>query len=358
MLRINRILEKNTERQNPKHTLWSAVGLALLLISALMTSLFWSDSSFDVNAQSKGKNKKMAIGFVSIPPLGRVSDARKDAEATNRSRAKELKIRLMLLRLKANKIPAIGFVQGSLISDGEKMYPGGAETLRTWRDLGFEIGIGGFKHIWFHDTPFDDYVANVEKNERITKQILAEKNLPLRYFSYPFLNTGKASEDKIKFENWLAERGLRSVKYTFDNQEWMYSYAYEAAWKDNDTSTMNQIRAEFIDYMSKMLEHYEAYSTEMFGRHISQTLVLTPSLLVADASDDLFGMFERNGYQFVSMDEAQGDAAYQTEEKIVESKSGISWFERWQMAQGKKLRDEPRVAASVWKIWNEKNGKK
>ncbi|MDQ3372476.1 MAG: M56 family metallopeptidase, partial [Acidobacteriota bacterium] len=87
MLRINRILEKNTERQNPKQTLWSA-SLAFLLISAVVLSVFWTDSSFDVNAQSKGKNKKMAIGFVSIPPLGRVSDARKDAEATNRSRYK------------------------------------------------------------------------------------------------------------------------------------------------------------------------------------------------------------------------------------------------------------------------------
>jgi len=118
---------------------------------------------------------------------------------------------------------------------------------------------------------------------------------------------------------------------------------------------MKRIRAEFLDYMTKMLAHYEAYSQEMFGRDIAQTLVLTTSPLVADTSDELFGMFETRGYEFVSMDEAQKDAAYQTEEKFVNSKSGISWFERWQMAQGKKLRDEPRVDADVWKFWNEAN---
>jgi len=340
MLRINRILEKNTERQNPKQTLWSA-GLAFLLISALMASLFWSDSGFDVNAQSKPKNKKMAIGFVSIPPLDRMADAPKDADAT---------MRLLIEKLKAHKVPAIGFVQGGMISDGEKLFPMRAEIVRTWRDAGFEIGIGGYKHIWFYHTEFEDYVANAEKNERITKRILDEKNLPLRYFSYPFLNTGKTADDQNKFESWLNNRGLRSVKYTFDNQEWMYSHAYDTARQDNDVPTMKQVRAEFVDYMSKMLEHYEAYSAEMFGRDIAQTLVLTPSRLVADTSEDIFGMFEKSGYQFVSMDEAQADEAYQTPDDF-SGKSGISWFERWQLSQGKKLRNEPKVSKSVLDTW-------
>jgi beta-lactamase regulating signal transducer with metallopeptidase domain len=353
MLRINRILEKNTERQNPKHTLWSAVGLALLLISAISTTLFWSDSRFDVNAQSKMKNKKMAIGFVSIPPLDRMENPPKDADAT---------ARLVIAKLAQYKIPAIGFVQGGMVSDGEKLYPVRANILRLWRDAGLEVGIGGYKHIWFYDTPYEDYVANTEKNEKVVKQILAEKNLPLRYFSYPFLNTGKTFEDKEKFENWLAARGLRSVKYTFDNQEWMYSFAYDQARKDNDVNTMNEVRAEFIDYMTKMLTHYEAYSSEMFGRAIAQTLVLTPSGLVADSADELFGTFEKRGYRFVSMDEAQADEAYRTSDDYDipdegTGKAGISWFERWQIAQGKKLRPEPRVSKSVEDTWNDRKDK-
>ncbi|MDQ6785202.1 MAG: polysaccharide deacetylase family protein [Acidobacteriota bacterium] len=345
MQRIERILQKNTEKQlNSKHSLWSA-GLALLLFSVILTSVFSTQTSVPVNAQTKIKDKKMAVGFVSIPPVDRMSEPPKDADAT---------ARLMIANLKAHKVPAIGFVQGGMISDGEKLYPVRANIVRLWRDAGLEIGIGGYKHIWFYDTPYQDYVANTEKNERVVKQILAEKNLPLRYFSYPFLNTGRTLEDKTRFEDWLATRGLRSVKYTFDNQEWMYSYAYDVARKDNDVNTMKEIQAEFVDYMTKMTDHYEAYSQEMFGRDIAQTLVLTPSRLVADSFDEVFGMLQTRGYKFVSMDEAQKDAAYQTEEKFVDSQSGISWFERWQMAQGKKLRDEPKVAADVEKIWNEK----
>ncbi len=404
MLRIQRILRKNAEGQNPKQSLWSAVSLVFVLISAVLLTVFWNDSSFNVNAQSRTKDKKMAIGFVSIPPVYR--------EKTDKSFDETA--RLLIDKLTAHRIPAIGFVNGASISQEqgirelgdrlqeqrerltelandtsksggdrtiskpsidariwllreqitaqmlslEKMSSNRVDVVRMWRDAGLEIGIGNFKHIWFYDTPFDEYVAGVEKNERVTRAILAEKNLPLTFFSYPYLNTGKTVEDKLRFENWLATRGIRSVKYTFDNQEWMYSYAYDMARKDNDVNTMKEIRAEFIDYMTKMLAHYEAYSSEMFGRDIAQTLVLTPSRLVADSSDELFGAFEKNGYKFVSMDEAQADAAYQTEEKHVDSKSGISWFERWQMAQNKKLRDEPRVSKLVEKIWNEKKGNK
>jgi hypothetical protein len=192
----------------------------------------------------------------------------------------------------------------------------------------------------------------------ITKKILAEKNLPLRYFSYPFLNNGKTIEDKTRFEDWLTARGLRPVKYTFDNQEWMYSFAYDMARKDNDINTMKEIRVEYLDYMTKMTEHYEAYSQEMFGRDIAQTLVLTPSRLVSDTADEFFGMLQKRGYKFVSMDEAQADEAYQTKEAVIESQSGISWFERWQMAHGKKLRDEPNVSKSVWRTWQEMKDKK
>jgi beta-lactamase regulating signal transducer with metallopeptidase domain len=351
MKRIQRIIQtKNAKTSHLQNSLWSAT-LACGLILALLTGIFSATGQSSVNAQTKlndGKGRKIAVGFVSIPVIKPMENSPRDFNAT---------LRLLIEKLKAHRVPAIGFVHGQIVSVGEKMFPPGAENVRMWRDAGFEIGIGGYKHIWFYDTPLAEYIANAEKNEAITKKILAEKNLPLRYFSYPFLNTGKTMDDKSQFENWLNSRGLQPVKYTFDNQEWMYSFAYDMARKNDDANRMQEIRAEYLDYMTKMTAHYEAYSQEMFGRDIAQTLVLTPSRLVIDTADDFFGMLTVRGYSFVPMDEAQADEAYQTKEASVESKSGISWFERWQMARGKKLLDEPRVSRLIWNTWQnrEKN---
>ena len=345
MQRIQKILQKNTEIKRSASA-WSAM-LALALISAVLLTVFSSNQTAFVNAQTRAKSKKIAVGFVSIPPVDRTTNPPKDSDAT---------MRLLIEKLKSHKVPAIGFLNGATISDGEKFYPVRANIARLWRDAGFEIGIGNFKHIKFYDTPFDEYVAGVEKNEGVARKILAEKNLQLRYFSYPYLNTGKNAEERNRFEAWLDSRGLSAVKYTIDNQEWMYSYAYDMARNDNDVNTMDEIRAEFVKYMSKMFDHFEAYSQEMFGRDIAQTMVLTPSRLITDSADELFGMIEKRGYKFVSMDEAQKDEAYLTPENFYGS-SGISWFERWQMLQNKKLRDEPRIYKKVWEVWEKSKPK-
>ena len=344
--RIRRIVEPKKDFRSARFSV-SASALSFLLTIALLINISAAYFNPSVNTGSVTKSKKIAVGFVSIPPIDRTANPPEDADAT---------ARLLIERLKSHKVPAIGFLLGGAISDGEKLYSGRANIVRLWRDAGFEIGIGNFRHVWFYDTPYEEYVAGVEKNEAVARKILAEKNLPLRYFSYPFMNTGKNADERNRFEAWLKEKNITPVKYTIDNQEWMYSYAYETARAKNDLNEMNKIRREFLEYMTKMFDHFEAYSQEMFGRDISQTMVLTPSRLVADSSDDLFGMIEKRGYQFVSMEEALKDEAYQTPENFY-GKSGISWFERWQMAKGKKLFDEPNVNAEVYRIWNDAKGK-
>jgi beta-lactamase regulating signal transducer with metallopeptidase domain/peptidoglycan/xylan/chitin deacetylase (PgdA/CDA1 family) len=345
MVRIERILKIKTEAGGGQ-TAWTA-GMALLLTSALLTVLFLSTDGNLVNAQRSAGSKKIAIGFVSIPPVDRTANAPKDAEAT---------ARLLIEKLKRHNVPAIGFLQGSMISDGEKMYPVRAGVAKMWKDAGFDVGIGGYKHIWLYHTPADDYIANIEKNERAAKQLFGDQ-AAIRYFSYPYLNTGKTVEDRAKVESWLASRGYTPVKYTIDNQEWMYSYAYDMARNDNDVNTMKEIREAYLSYMSKMFDHYETYSREMFARDIAQTMVLTPSRLITDTADEFFAMLTKRGYSFVSIDEAQADDAYKTQENFV-GKSGISWFERWALARNMKLRPEPAVDPAVERTWNARETKK
>jgi beta-lactamase regulating signal transducer with metallopeptidase domain/peptidoglycan/xylan/chitin deacetylase (PgdA/CDA1 family) len=343
MKRIQRILKIETEAGRA-NSAWTAT-LALLLTSAVLLALFSFNSTDPVNAQYKGEGRKLAIGFVSIPPVDRTENAPKDSEAT---------ARLLIHALKKHKVPATGFLQGGMISDGEKFFPVRREIARMWIDAGFEVGLGGFNHISLYHRPVDEYIANIEKNETVAKKLLGDMGFPPRYFSYPYLNTGKTIEDRVKVEAWLARRGYTSVKYSFDNNEWMYSYAYDMARNDNDVNTMKEIREAYLTYMSRMFDHYEAYTTEMFGRDIAQTMVLTPSRLVTDTADDFFAMAKKRGYSFVSVDEAQSDPAYKSKEGYI-GDAGISWFERWALARDTGLREEPRVDRAVERVWEARN---
>jgi len=342
MQRIQRILKIKTEA-SMANSAWTA-GLAFLLTSAFLLAIFSFSSSELVNAQKRSGTRKLAIGFVGIPPLDRTANPPKDSDAT---------ARLLIQELKEHKVPAIGFLTGSMVSDGEKLFPVRANIAKLWIDAGFELGLGGFKHIWLYHTPADEYIANIEKNEAVAKQLIGETGSQPRHFSYPYLNTGRTVEDKAKVEAWLASRGYTSVKYTFDNNEWMYSYAYDMARNDNDVNTMKEIREAYLDYMSRMFDHYEAYSQELFGRDIPQTMVLTPSRLITDTADEFFAMAAKRGYTFITIDEAQSDPAYKTKEDFT-GEAGISWFERWQMAKGRPLLKEPGVDQTVERIWKEK----
>jgi beta-lactamase regulating signal transducer with metallopeptidase domain len=342
MQRITRILNEKTETSRASSA-WSA-GLAFAVISILLLTLFSFSPRSVVNGQKLGGGeKKIAIGFVGIPPIDRSENAPKDAFAT---------AQLLMNVLKTHSVPATGFVIGSSVSDGDRIYPVRAEIVKMWRDQGFDVGVGGFRHLSFYDTPYDEYVANTEKDITAIKKVLGSETSP-RFFSYPFLNTGKTTADRDRFESWLATQKLSSVKYTVDNQEWMYSFAYDMARNDNDINTMKEIKASFIDYMTRMFDHFETYSHEMFGRDIAQTMVLTPSRLVADTGNDLFGILEKRGYKFVAIGEAQSDPAYQAPESFM-GKFGISWFERWQKTQGKPLLDEPDPDAYVVRTWDTK----
>jgi len=54
-----------------------------------------------------------------------------------------------------------------------------------------------------------------------------------------------------------------------------------------------------------------------------------------DYLDNLLSMFARNGYKFITIEEALTDDAYSSRDEFY-SKAGISWLHRWAKTQGKK----------------------
>jgi hypothetical protein len=68
---------------NSKHTPWSA-GLALLLFSVALTGIFSTQPAVSVNAQTKIKDKKITVGFVSIAPFDRLNNPPKNSDAALR----------------------------------------------------------------------------------------------------------------------------------------------------------------------------------------------------------------------------------------------------------------------------------
>jgi beta-lactamase regulating signal transducer with metallopeptidase domain len=332
--RVHRLL--NTAPQH--RTVASSVFASLLLFGTLLTFCMVGKSALRTSTNElsaagipgKSAARKVAFTFVSLPGFRSGDDSVETLQAMNRK---------LLDGLHANGISAVGFVGEGMLNKGAER-AGRIDLLRMWLNAGHELGTQGFMHLELYNTPVDVYEANILKGEPVTRALMDQKGLKLRYYSYPFLNTGPDSQTKHEVEHFLDAHGYTFVPETIDNMDWLFAGAYDDARRRGDTGAMQQIGSEYVPYMERMFEFYEQLSRDVEGREVPQVLLLTAASLNADYLDDLTAMLRRRGYSFITVDQALADSAFHQPDSYT-GEMGISWLQRWAITKGGEFRKEP-----------------
>jgi peptidoglycan/xylan/chitin deacetylase (PgdA/CDA1 family) len=308
----------------------------LLLVVAFLLS---PSLRFDLFARQqpptqRTPRRQVAVTFDDLPFTG-------DGDKTSLPALREFTAKL-LSTLGAAKVPAIGFVnERKLQREGER--EARIALLRMWTDAGFELGNHTFGHASFYKTPLAAFQQQVVDGEPVTRSLLAARGMKLRYFRHPFLNTGPDLKTKEAFEQFLKARGYRVAPVTIDNAEWIFAKAYTDALQRGDRETMRRVADEYAPYMEQMFEFYERMSNELFGREIAQTLLVHANALNADHFDRIISMLKRRGYEFVTLDQALQDKAYEHRDTYTGA-TGISWLQRWAITRGQKFTKEPALS--------------
>jgi beta-lactamase regulating signal transducer with metallopeptidase domain/peptidoglycan/xylan/chitin deacetylase (PgdA/CDA1 family) len=333
MERIKRLLGVKPKNKNLLLSSFVSSLICLLLLVSSTLSMILPSNDIMLKRTNQ-ENRTVAVGFVALPAIAKLRPEGESPLETTK---------LLIETLKKHQVPAIGFVQGQKLESPNKEEL--INSLRMWRDAGkdnfLELGIGTYSHKWFFGASYEDYIADIEKNENVVKPLLEEQNKQIRYFSYPFLNTGVDLATKERFQDFLKSRSYKFAPYTIDNDDWFFAKVYDEARVKGDQETMQKIKAEYIPYMENMFEFYENYSKEIFAREIPQVLLLTPSRLNADSFDDLVKMLKSRNYKFVTLDKATSDEAFQSRDNYT-GKTGISWLQRWGITRGANWKEEPR----------------
>lgn len=281
-------------------------------------------------AQSRTSGEKarreVAVTFDDLP----ASQSNRELSEINRKLVKSIT---------SHKIPAVGFV------NERKLYVRGEtdariDLLRMWIDAGLELGNHTFSHIQIDNNPLAAYKDDVIRGETVTRMLLLEKGMKLRYFRHTQLRTGPTIEYRKGLDRFLADRGYTVAPVTIDNQEWVFASAYAGAKQRGDQENMKRVANEYIKYMDEIFAFFEKLSTDFLGYEIKQTLLLHANELNADYFDALVGMMRKRGYSFITLDEALKDKAYRL--SAAQTKMGLSWLHRWMIAKGLKMRPEPR----------------
>ncbi|MBD0371891.1 MAG: polysaccharide deacetylase family protein [Pyrinomonadaceae bacterium] len=340
--RIRRLISAPARDEQRRHAWLPALLLFVTISSTLAVAqgaLFAVTDAEGIRPSASSPKRAVAFTFVGLPYY-RGGD--ETVESLNDTTNK------LLAGMAANNIKAVGFVgENQLYREGQTEER--INLLRRWLDAGHELGNQSYKHMSLYNTPLEIYEANVLRGEQVTRSLMQERGRQLKYFSYPYLNTGPNAETKKAFEQFLKEHGYRIHAVTIDNLDWIFSNAYLEARNRGDREVMKRISDEYVVYMESVFAHYEQLSTKVFGREIPQVLMLSASALNADNFDRLVEMLKRRGYAFITMDEALEDKAF-AQQPAYAGPWGISWIERWAIEKGVDLRGDPVLPRYMWQF--------
>ena len=288
------------------------MNLKLLLIILLMSA--------GVSAQTDNPSRRMAVTFDDLPY---VPD---DLPSAQRG-TKEI-----LRALRTHRAPAVAFVnEGRLLVVGE--VDARIALLRQWVDAGMMLGNHTYSHPDFNALTIQQFQDEIIKGEVVTRRLMQSRPSYQLYFRHPYTHTGDTQAKKEAVGNFLAARGYKVTPHTIDSMDYLFNTCYVRALRDKDAAMAKRLREAYLNFTVAATEFAERFSPEIFGREITQTLLLHANDITADCLDEMLRRLAARGYRFVTLDEAMGDPAYQTKDTYV-GKHGPTWLWRWMESKG------------------------
>ena len=288
-------------------------------------------------AQDKIADKEIAVTFDDLPlNIARlVSDGEMDSIVSR------------LVKNVANEqIPVVAFVNENKLEVNHVRDSARVATLKRWLDSGVELGNHTYSHKSANVTPFNEYEEDILKGERTVTELTGARP---RWFRHPFLIVGRTIGKRDSIETFLHQRCYRVAPVTIDNGEWIFSQAFDHAFTKGDTVKMHEIAKRYIKYMQTKVRYWEGQSQKLFGRNIRQILLIHSNRINSFYFSTLCAVIRAEGYNFISLDKAVQDPAYQTPDTYT-GDWGVSWLDHWAITQKKPkdfFADEPRVPKDI-----------
>jgi len=306
---------------------------AFRIYSIICLSLCFACST--PTSESQGKKPSKQISPTSKPKAKPIPSAIAitidDLPGINLDNYQEVTDKL-LTTLKKYQVPAIGFVNENKLYRKNKLNTARLNLLDDWLAAGMELGNHTYSHPDYNRLTFEEFTANIIKGEFHTKRLQEKYGQTMRYFRHPFLHTGNTTEKKTQLEQFLKDRKYEIAPVTIDNSEWIFAKAYHVSMRAKNEEQMAKVGASYVTYMEAKTAFFESNARQLFGRPIKHTLLIHANALNGDYLDELLEMYQQRGYEFIALETALEDTAYDSEDAYA-GRGGITWLHRWAMTQ-------------------------
>jgi peptidoglycan/xylan/chitin deacetylase (PgdA/CDA1 family) len=282
---------------------------AVFIAAAVMAATLLSGPA----SAAKPAKLKVALTFDDLPingtlPLGsKQSDFARDTIAV----------------LKKHRIPpSYGFINAKKLERN----PDGALALRIWVEGGHPLANHTYDHLDFTRNSVEDFQREILHNEPALELLMPEGAFrgkhDWRWFRYPYLHEGDTLEKRRAVRAFLADNGYRIAQTTLDFGDYYWNSAYARCWMKQDPQSIRWLRESYLTAARDVMRMDVENSRKVFGRDIPHVLLLHLGSFSSHILPDLFKLLDEEGFEIVTLEEAQKDPAYDYDPDIADPRGG------------------------------------
>jgi peptidoglycan-N-acetylglucosamine deacetylase len=224
--------------------------------------------------------------------------------------------------LKKHKIPpSHGFINAQQLQRA----PDGAVALKLWIDAGHPLANHTYSHMDLTTHTAEEFWNEVLRNEPVLELLAAGKHGvsdSWRWFRYPYLHEGDTLEKRRAIRASLKAANYRIAQTTLDYEDYLWNNAYARCSVSGDGAAIVWLKKSYLESAERFLRLGRDNARTTFGRDISHVLLLHLGAFSSTILPDLFALLEREGYEIVTLEEAQKDPVYDLDPDVANQWGG------------------------------------
>lgn len=227
--------------------------------------------------------------------------------------------------LKKHRIPpSYGFINANKLERN----PDGALALQIWVDGGHPLANHTYTHLDLTKNSVEDFQREILRNEPALELLMAPGPKKVgarhdwRWFRYPYLHEGDTLEKRRAVRAFLATNGYRIAQTTLDFGDYYWNSAYARCWMRKDEASIQWLKESYRTAAREFTRFEVQNSRAVFGRDIHHVMLLHLGSFSSHILPDLFKILDEEGFEIVTLEEAQKDPAYDYDPDVAHARGG------------------------------------
>jgi peptidoglycan/xylan/chitin deacetylase (PgdA/CDA1 family) len=247
-----------------------------------------------------GAAQNLAITFDDLPLNGTLPSGVTRAETT----------KSVLALLKKRHVPPVyGFINAKRLEGNTD----GAEALKLWA-AAEPVGNHTYSHMDLEQNTPETFERDIEENEPALELLQANDNW--HWLRYPYLHEGDTVEKRQAVRAYLKAHKYRIAQVTLDWEDYLWNTAYARCAAKNDRKSIEWLRTSYLSTASEFIDLGREQAKLIYGHEISYVLLMHLGAYSSTILPDALDLLKKKGFKLVTLEEAQSDAAYESDPDV------------------------------------------